>query len=121
MVLTRSQIRELSTALLDFDSNTFSENLDSSSLTSFESQHLSDSSQDNYEREDWNVSYDNESLSNMSISDISNPYAGEINLSDRVGVSLYSTAIKGLPEERKLVFSQEKAMHFKSEIDKANT
>ena len=57
----------------------------------------------------------------MSISYISNPYVGEINLSDRVGVSLYSTAIKGLLEEIKLVFSQEKAMHFKSEIDKANT
>ena len=102
MVFTRSKIRELSTALLDSDSDTFSENPDFSSLTSFESPHPSDSSQDNYEREDWNVSYDNESFSNMSISDIPNSYAGEFNLSNRVGFSLYSTAIKSLPEERKL-------------------
>ena len=56
-----------------------------------------------------------------TVSDISNPYAGEINLLTKIGLSLYQESIKGLPEEKKLSFNPEKSTNFKNQMDKANT
>ena len=56
----------------------------------------------------------------ISISDNTNPFAGEIKIGDKVGNSLFVKATKGLPDEEKLDFSIDNAQVFKSEMDTAN-
>ena len=44
-----------------------------------------------------------------TISDLTNPFAGKIDLMDKVGLSLFVKATKGLPKEQKINLSQETA------------
>ena len=121
MVLTRNQIAQLQRALPDLtsisESHRKSDNFENSSVST-----SSSSSQENsYQREHFIVEYKNK-LNNMaSVSNISNPYAGESDLATKVGLSLYQKAVEVLPKDKNLGFDQDKSMEFSNEMDKANT
>ena len=65
---------------------------------------------------------DFENMTDVSatISDLTNPFAGNIDLKDKVGLSLFVKATEGLPKEQKFNLSQETARKTVEAIEQAN-
>ena len=55
-----------------------------------------------------------------TISDLTNPFAGIIDLKDKVGLSLFVKATEGLPKEQKFNLSQETSRKTVEAIKQAN-
>ena len=53
--------------------------------------------------------------------DVNNPYAHDIDLKDKTGVSLFTAACKGFPDDDKLQLSIEEAQTIKDEFERANS
>ena len=61
-----------------------------------------------------------DSSTGPTISDLTNPFAGIIDLKDKVGLSLFAKATKGLNKENKFNLSQETARKTVEAIEQAN-
>ena len=69
----------------------------------YDNSNSSVSTQENFTKmEDWIVHYKSETINMTSVSNISNPYAGEIDLSRQFGLSLYQEAKKVFQKKRSM-------------------
>ena len=92
------------------------ENISDSSLFSSDSSTSSDSPN----QLEANLDIMTDSSTAPTISDLTIPFSGNINLKDKVGLSLFVKATVGLPKEQKKYFFQETACKIVKAVEQAN-